>query len=215
MASFTGTHFILIGSTEHPDPLVRLGTAFPTLSSLSMYYSSLLNADGSPYLCDWIAAFNALSALTSFSMGSVPLNCILPSTLPSKIYSFGLGDAGITGTIPSGLLSNRTGGRPTFALGLSSNFLEGSIPPSLLSGVNLEPLYSFSLSLTNNNLTGSIPVDLFGNRSFASLTHFGIYLSNNRLDGNVGAWMTSFQPPLDGKITFFQVGLTDNQLLGP
>ena len=212
LTNFAGNQFILMGSTQYPDPLVRLGTAFPSLTSLIFQYGSLLNADGSPYLCDWTNAFNALPALSDVRIISVPFNCPLPSTLPSNIFSFALTDAGITGTIPSGLLSART---TTFSytVDLSSNRLQGTIPSSLLSGIPLEysGLSALELSLYKNNLTGSIPEDLFGNRSFAG-TVLDLNFSNNKLNGSAGAWMTQFRT--GGKLASFKVNLSRNQLSG-
>ena len=214
LLGFYGSQFILKGSIDHPDPLARLGTAFPSLSSLRLRDSSILTNGSSSYICNWNSAFQALLKLSDLAMISVPLNCTLPSTLPSKICSLTLNDAGINGTIPSGLFSNRSTSITSFyQLSLHSNFLEGSIPSSLLHGVPLESAKSFWLDLSNNDLTGSIPEDLFGNRTLSSIAQLTFYVASNSLNGSAGAWISGFQP-VNGTLTLFQVDLSGNQLSG-
>lgn len=207
--------FILTGSAAEADPISRLGAAFPALTGLTLEYGAFYYVNGSPYSFDWNIAFNNLPNVRQWGFSSIPLNCDLPSSLPSPIYDFTMTYTGLTGTIPSGLLTNQNAA-PTFTLALSYNSLEGTIPPSLFSGVKFEAatLGTFVARLDGNKLTGPIPENLFEDRVFAGLTSFTLSMSTNKLNGSAGAWMASFRPT-EGKISVFVVQLDGNKLSSP
>ena len=136
---------------------------------------------------------------------------------PLRVVEIGLGDSGLTGTIPSelGSLSNLTGlrlyeneltGTIPAELGdlasltgmrLGGNQLNGPIPPQLGDLANLT-----GLSLTRNQLSGKIPTELGG---LANLTVMS--LSANRLSGEIPT-------ELGGLSNLTRLYLWGNQLTG-
>lgn len=217
LLGFTLPNVIVVGSAEYPDPIVRLKTSptFASLRAITLQIGSFYNADGTPYQWDLSAFFTSFPALNSISAVLVNMNCPLPASLPSGIAVVILSRVGLTGSIPSTLLSGRASATQ-LTLNLDSNSLEGSIPPTLLDDIPLNNVVFtyLSISLSGNRLEGSIPNTLFGGRVLASVATIFLDVSNNMLTGSPGAWMESGQF-LNGVLQRFTILLSGNRLSGP
>ncbi len=113
---------------------------------------------------------------------------------PLRVVEIGLGDSGLTGTIPSelGSLSNLT------FISLGENELTGVIPKELGDLSSLEELW-----LDQNDLSGRIPRQL-GNLSKLR----GLFLYSNRLNGPIPRELGDLS-------NLTSLNLSDNELNGP
>lgn len=98
------------------------------------------------------------------------------------------------GPIPATLLSNSAAlpASNTFSLSFDTSGITGFIPTGLLSSLVGKTFHAFKITLSNNALTGSIPTDLFMPLQSAMLKNFNLAVSNNSLTGGFPTFPTGF-----------------------
>lgn len=203
---------LLTGSraiAEKADPLLSLPS---TVYQISIQHSELSNPTitDSPYSInlDLLVASNpGLKVLYLISlnnagtiMTSLPANLstvrvtnnprlagTISSSLLSKLSStlkldLNFTGNGITGALPSDLLSNFKG--PGITLVLKKNKLSGSIPPSFFSEIAFRKPESVFLDFSGNQLSGELPNNIFGQNFFNSRS-VSINLDDNQLSGSI------------------------------
>lgn len=153
--------------------------------------------------------FGNISRFNSFAFAAA--NNLLTGPLP-PLFANGLSAASSIGTI---------------TLILSSNKIDGSIPPHFLSnGLTASVSYSdVSIQLESNLLTGSIPSDIFSTYRVdgggaqipitLKATSMGLYLNDNRLSGSIPPQLLEAIVTDAFGYSEFALTATNNLLVGP
>lgn len=178
---------IISGSQSQPDPLQRFSTI---LTSITLDHVRLLNLNSpsSEYLYtpNWNAFFSARPLLTQFSVSQANMQGPLPPTLPTLCNRFNVTHNALTGTVPSGIMSNAVASLyDDLEIDLSYNRLEGTLPSTLLSPVPRNLVRSFGVHLQANQLHGPIPSDFLSPLDNNTFSYVTLDLSSNRFSGSV------------------------------
>jgi len=158
-------------SGELPSEIVR---KMPKLQILYLSYNDFVSHDGNTNLEPFFASLVNSSNLQELELAGNNLFGEIPpiiGDLSTKCVQIHLDENILYGSIPSHIsnLVNLT------LLNLSSNLLNGTIPPELCRMGKLERVY-----LSNNSLSGEIPAAL------ANISHLGLLdLSKNKLTGSI------------------------------
>lgn len=149
---------------------------------------------------------NLFGIIPSIAGGSV-------THLSNASFRFSAALTGLNGEIPANLFGSTAFSGPSldnFELNLSSNQLNGTIPPAFISGVNITASNSFVLSLGQNVLEGEIPSTLIRTTPLFSVRALTVLLSNNLFQGGIPQDMLKFVAVTDA----FVLGASNCNLTG-
>ena len=138
---------------------------------------------------DWNEIWAALPNTERFTLLTSTVTGTIPPWLPAKMTRFQAVNAGLTGTISSGLF-NKTTPSADMTLLMSGNNLSGSIPNGLITPWTGASKGTLVIDFSFCGLVGTIPSDLF--QPLASVSTASFLINNNKLTGPLGRFPSQF-----------------------
>lgn len=127
---------IVRANATYPDPLVRLTRSLPIARTLALDHSLLQSPSNvTQTSVNWPSTLNQIPSILSIVFEGLELpRTILPDSLPSQLWSFGVPSCDIEGSLPSTLLDFITS---DFSLDVSDNpRMNGTLPAKWFSSTS-------------------------------------------------------------------------------
>ena len=203
---------IIRGSAAFPDPFARLGAASSSLEALTCVNVAFVNDLEQPLSgvnLDTVLTYFPKTSELTVRLSQLP-GATLPALLPSRFSFFSIVECGLTGSIPSTLLTQYTSA-PYLVLDFKGNNIHGPIPDDLFTGFPLGSIEILTLDFSDNILDGTISSTLFST-GMPMLQLLYLDFSSNRLFGSLNNLLASTS--FSSSLTTFQVRFDDNLLEG-
>lgn len=200
------------------DPLERFSSSFASLNLVGCILDVQLRlgvaSDRWPrglYAPDWTSFFNAHPVLTSLTLSQANVGGPLPETLPSGLTTFAVTDAGLNGTIPSGLFSNVSSSIAKLTFQAARNDISGTIPSALFKTLAIPSVTLLHIDFSDNKLSGTLPTNFFESADLSSVSSALLLFTKNALEGTISPSLLGTGWSSLASLAFF---LTDNRLSG-
>lgn len=183
-------NMIISGNSSFLDPISRLGSSFIGLTTLVLNYGVLVPISGDKYTINWTTAFAVFPHVTVLELQSLQLYGTLPTSLPAGMFRLLLSSNYLSGTFPSTLLPSITNTLSTFYLSIIGNVgISGTLSENLFGDIAFPQLVSMSLELGLTSISGNLPNPFPSSMPRISTNGFRASFDNTQLSGTISSTM--------------------------